>query len=128
MSFIDSHVEYGCWISPENSVENRAPKLGEKALSAVGLDSTTGHEIYADLYRAGYVEVRYVAGSIMEVWGVAGSIGRSRELWGRLAASVKSIKLCMVRTDSESPQILDHEVGFDYPAEMSEMDNYLGIC
>ena len=120
---VASHIEYGCWISPENQVENTLPKIHKE--EATYIDSNSN--LHADLYRSGYVEIRFGAGSTMELWGMTDSIRRSKNLWTSLAASVQNVVLCTVVGDTAAEQILDSEIGFSFPSELSELENFLGL-
>ncbi|WP_420547707.1 hypothetical protein [Curvivirga sp.] len=123
MSLVDSHVEYGCWITPDNVVQQEIPKLDQENTPC----SVEKMHVHGDLYRAGFVEIRYSGGATMELWGVSEAIRRSREIWQALATSVKQVTLCTVSTNETKIDMLDHEIGFAFPAEMSDLENFLGL-
>ncbi|MDX1738107.1 MAG: hypothetical protein R3261_07705 [Alphaproteobacteria bacterium] len=138
MSFVDAHVEYGCWISPDNNVEHRMPRIqkapGRSISSAEGnvtslseRGSVRDEAVYGDLYRSGYVEVRYRGGATMEVWGATEAISRSRHLWGSMTPSIKNITLYTIDMSECANGLLENEIAFAFPAQIGELNNFLGL-
>ncbi len=115
-------TEFGCWITPADEMENLLPLV---------------HRESAELFRSGYVEVRYGRRSTLVLWGTLESIQRSKSTWTSLAGSVNNIMFYIVasglentaidRPDFALDQILDSEISFSYPDELHHLEGYLGL-
>ena len=123
MSSIITNIDYGCWISPENRVENASLAIDNVQLC----EGNGNRSAVEEMFHMGYVKIKYSTGSCIELTGMSEAIKRAKDIWSPLTSAVEKLKLHVIKPNNNNASSIDHDIDFAFPKERIELENYLGI-